>query len=233
MIDYSCHEFNSLFDRGTGTTFEDLNFERCTFNNCAISLTKDVAQRAVVRNVLLKQCTSINCGIGPAIFDDVTVDGLATNDLLILWGPLFKHVTLKGKIGKLKINSAVHHVDRSPEVQSPFDSARAEFYANVDWALDIREASFQEFEVQGVPARLVLRDPATQVVVTRQRALQKGWREKISSNNTFWPYVIDMFLEDDEPDIVLVAPKGKSKKKYSELLDGLDDLRQAGVAEPN
>ncbi len=233
MTVFSSQEFDSLFDRCSGATFEDFKFERCTFNNCAISLTKEVPRRAVVRNVWLEQCTSINCGIGPAIFEDVTVDGLTTNDLLILWGPLFKHVTLKGKIGKIKINTAVHHVDRSPEVQSPFDSAQKSFYGAVDWALDIQEASFQEFDMHGVPASLVRRDPATQVVVTRQRALQEGWRDKISPKNTYWPFVIDMFLEDEEPDIVLVAPKGKPKKKYIELLDGLNDLRQAGVVEPD
>jgi len=233
MTTFSSQEFDSLFDRGTGATFENYVFEGCTFNNCAISLTKDVSKRAIIRNVQLKQCTAINCGIGPAILEDVNVEGLKTNDLLILWGPLFKRVTLSGKIGKLKINTAVHHVDRSADVQSPFDSMRQEFYKSVDWALDIRDAEFQEFDLHGVPANLVHRDPNTQVVVTRSRALQDGWRDKLSLKNSYWPFVIDMFLEDEEPDIVLVAPKGKPKKKYLELLEGLNELKEAGVTEPD
>jgi hypothetical protein len=103
----------------------------------------------------------------------------------------------------------------------------------VDWALDISEALFKEFDMHGVPARLVRRDPATQVIVTREKALQPGWRSKLDPSNTFWPFVIDLFLQDGEPDIVLVAPKGKRKKDYLSLLDGLNDLRQAGVAEPD
>ena len=233
MTIFSSQEFHSLIDRGTGNTFKDFQFESCTFDNCAISLTKDVSKRAVVRNVRMERCTAINCDIGPAVFENVTVDGLTTNDLLILWGPLFKHVTLKGKIGQIKINREVHYVDRSAGVQSPFDKARAQFYMGLDWALDIREARFQEFDMHGVPASLVRRDPDTQVVVTRQKALREGWRRKISQSNTYWPFVIDMFLEDEEPDIVLVAPKGKAKKKYAELLHGLNELRKSGVVEPD
>lgn len=232
MRTFSSQEFRSFFDRGTGATFENLVFEHCTFDNCGLSMTKVLSKRALVRNVCLRQCAAVNCDIGPAVFENVTVDGLSTNDLLILWGPLFRRVTLTGNIGKIKINTAIHHVDRSVEVQAPFDLARKQFYESLDWALDIREAKFQDFDMHGVPASLVRRDPVSQVVVTRQRALQAGWRNRISQHNKHWPFVIDMFLEDDEPDIVLVAPKGESKKKYAELLDGLNELRHAGVVEP-
>ena len=101
----------------------------------------------------------------------------------------------------------------------------------MDWALDISEAQFTDFSMRGVPAELVRRDPATQVVVTREKALRTGWREQLSPTNTLWPFVIDMFLRDDEPDIVLVAPKGKRKPKLASLIEGLNELRCVGVAE--
>ena len=226
----SSETFFKQFDRNSGALFNDVQFESCVFDNCAISLTKDCSLRSTVRNVRLLNCEAKSCGIGPAIFEDVTVDGLKTNDLLILWSPLFRRVTLEGKIGKLKINLAAHHVDRSDATQRPFDDAREAYYSGDEWALDISKAKFQEFDMHGVPARLVRRDPETQVVVSRKNALRDGWREQLSSWNDYWPFVIDMFLEDEEEDIVLVAPKGKPKKKFTESLNGINELCDIGVA---
>lgn len=233
MTTYDAQHFRKLVDRGSGMVFEDLQFTNCTFDNCALSLTKSLELRATVRNVRVVNCVSLNCDIGPTVFEEVTVDGLNTNNLLIFWSPVFRRVTLRGKVGQIKINSIAHFVDRSPSVQRPFDLARAKFYEGVDWALDISGAEFKVFDMHGVPARLVRRDPATQVVVTRERAMQPGWRERLSATNTHWPFVIDMFLQDGEPDIVLVAPKAKRKQDFTRLLDGLVELRQAGVAEPD
>jgi hypothetical protein len=224
--------FSRLFDRNSCAVFADLVFNNCVFDNCALSLTTSPTLRSTVRNVRLKECVSVNCDIGPAVFEDVVVDGLETNDLLILWSPLFKHVTVKGKIGELKVNLRAD-TDWSPVIQEPLALARSAFYKSVDWALDISEAEFKEFDLHGIPARLVRRDPATQVIVTRERAMKEDWRRKLKSSNTYWPFVIDMFLDDGEPDIVLVAPKRKRKKDFAWLLDGLNDLRQVGVAEPD
>lgn len=232
MMQYRSQTFRKLFDRDSGALFTDMVFENCTFDWCGLSLTKEVNLRSTVRNIRLASC-SVNCLVGPAVFEDVTVDGLATSNLLILWCPLFKHVTLKGKIGNIKVNLHVDGMDHSLEMQRPFDLARTQFYETVDWALDISQAQFKEFDLQGVPARLIRRDPATQVVVTREKALRPGWREQLSSSNTLWPFVIDLFLQDGEPDRVLVAPKGKSKRRFTSILEGLNELRQVGVAEPD
>ena len=233
MTIYERTSFTQLFDRDSANLFEDHLFKECVFNNCALSLTKSPQLRSTVRNVRILDCTSLSCDIGPAVFDNVIVAGLRTNDLLIVWGALFKHVTLSGNCGKLKINKAAHFVDRTAEIQEPFATARDSFYRNVDWALDISEARFQEFDMHGVPARLVRRDATSQAVVTREKAIQQDWRSRISRFNTYWPYVIDMFLESGDSDIVLVAPKAKPKQEVMQLVDGLEDLRQAGVAEPN
>lgn len=222
--------FFKLVDRDSGLLYEDVDFEECVFDNCALSLTKDCSLRSTIRNVCLTNCEIINCGIGPAIFEDVMVDGLKTNDLLILWSPLFRRVIMRGKIGQLKINIAAHYVDRNETMQLPFDNARADFYSTNEWALDISEGIFQEFEMHGVPAKLVRRDPDTQVVITRENAIRSNWRDKISSWNHYWPFVIDLFLEDEEEDMVLVAPKGKPKKKFTELLNGINELCEIGVA---
>ncbi len=39
------------------------------------------------------------------------------------------------------------------------------------------------------------------------------------------PFVIGLFLKNNETDIVLVAPRGKSKRKYTgQVLDELNEL---------
>ena len=233
MIEYKNKTFDSLFDRGDKLLLENIRFDECMFVNSAISLTKDISRRSVVRNVDLKNCAANGCDVGSAILENVNIDGLATNDLLIIWGATFNHVKLSGNIGKLKINPYAHHVDRTEATQGPFDAHRIALYNSIDWALDISEARFKEFDVRGIPAKLFRRDPETQVVVTRERALNAGWRESISSTNTLWPFMIDLFLSDGVDDTVLVAPLGAPKKKRDELISGLRELRDLGVAEPD
>ncbi|HVS37286.1 MAG TPA: hypothetical protein VMS17_17120 [Gemmataceae bacterium] len=233
MTTYDGQKFFKLYDRDSGAVFQDVVFNNCVFDNCVLSLTRSPELRSTVRNVQLTNCASVNCGIKCAIFEEVTVDGLKTNDLLILWAPLFKHVILKGKTGQIKINAVASSVNFSSEMQRPFDVARSRFYETVDWALDISEGQFTLLEMRGVPGRLVRRNPATQVLVTREKALLPGWRERLSPENTYWPMVIGSFLQDGEPDIVLVAPKSKRKGNYALYVEGLNELRRLGVAEPD
>ncbi len=104
MIEYRQEKFDSLFDRGDSLSLSGMHFDQCVFSNCALSLTKDFGARSTVRNVVIERCSADGCDIGPADFEDVTVDGLATSDRLIVWGATFNRVTLRGDIGKIKVN---------------------------------------------------------------------------------------------------------------------------------
>lgn len=221
-----------LRDPDNGSTYENYHFNNCTFDNCSISTSRDVMRRATVKNVLLTSCASFNSIIGPTVFEEVTIRNFRVNDLLIMWAPLFKHVTISGKIvGGLKLNINAHFDDRSAELQRPFDEARIAFYNQVDWALDISEAVLSAAELHGVPAKLVRRDPETQAIVLRQKVVEDSWRARISEWNP-WPISIDFFLSYKQPDMVLVARKG-NRKKFRKDLDGLKELRDLGVVEPD
>ncbi len=233
MIEYSQKQIDSFYDRGESLKLEDMRFVGCEFSSCALSLTKDITRRSIARNIEIFNCSANGCDIGPAILEDIQVNGLNTNDLLIIWGALFNRVKLSGTIGKIKINHFVHHVDRTELTQGPFDNYRNNFYNSIDWALDISEARFKGFDMRGIPARLVRRDPETQVVITRERALKSGWQVGLSPSNTLWPFMIDLFISDGDADMVLVAPLGAPKKKRDELIKDLKELRELGVAEPN
>ncbi|MFL5329360.1 MAG: hypothetical protein ACJ8C4_10640 [Gemmataceae bacterium] len=222
------------FDDGEGVVFEDFSFDTCFFDHCGLSLGTKCELRSTLRHVIVRNCTVGHVSVGPAIFEDVLVDGLETHAMLILFGPLFKHVTLRGQIGEVKINESVHHSDRSPETQRPFDLAKAEYYRKVDWALDIREAEFRYFSSRGIPSQLIRRDSMSQVVVKREKAMSPQWKRRLSPNNKHWPIVIDICLEStNDPEFILVAEKRKGKRHFQHQIDCLNELRDLGVAEPN
>jgi hypothetical protein len=52
--------------------------------------------------------------------------------LLIIWAATFHHAKLAGDIGKIKINSWAHFVDRTEATQAPFTSAREALYRSID-----------------------------------------------------------------------------------------------------
>lgn len=223
-------EFARFYDRDSGATFEDVEFRKCRFLSSRISIARSPELRSTVRNVRLIQCEQRGCALQPAIVEDTLVDGFKTNGLFQTWGAVFKHVTLRGIIGRVMMSPFAAPATGTASQQRAFDEANAAYYASVDWALDISEAEFEEGEIQRVPARLIRRDPATQVVVTREGAMRGEWR-RLNLSKTHWDTSIEFMLERGDPDVVLVAPK--RDRKYRDLLDGLKRLRDAGVAEPD
>jgi len=221
-------EFSSFYDDRSGRVFEDLEFRHCTFISSAVSITQDPRLRATIRNVKLVKCEARACSLS-AIVEDVLVDGLNSNHSNVSYASVFKHVTLRGPLGTLRVLALMDY-NPEPAVQQEFDQANAAYYATVDWALDISEAEFTELNLRGVPARLVRRDPATQVVVTREKALAGKWRT-LDLSGTYWPRSLEDMLERNAADVVLAAPK--RGRRYGQFLKGLRILRDAGVAEPD
>jgi hypothetical protein len=66
--------------------------------------------------------------------------------------------------------------------------------------------------------------------VTREKVLQSAWRT-LDLSEIYWPDAIELFLKGNLSSVVLVAPKRVSS--FQKLLDGLEGLRDAGVAEPD
>jgi hypothetical protein len=231
---YEDQEFEGFRDRESGAVFSDLEFRRCTFRGCDISITRDPQLRSTVRNVVLRDCTYARnpAGFSCPIVEDVVVENLRIEDLLQTWGAVFRHVTLRGRIGRLMISTNLRQsYSTSAGAIRAFDEANAAYYSVADWALDLSQAEFSgECDIRGIPARLIRRDPATQIVVTRARAMEGRWRE-LELERTYWAGWIELFLRGRDPDVVLVAPK--RSRRFKELLAGLELLRKAGVAEPD
>src|SRR5262245_2648683 len=107
-------------DLGGGSVFENAVVTDCAFDNCSLSLTPDPKKRSVVRNVRATNCRTFNCVVGPALFEDVAIDGLRTGELLIVSGALFHHVTLKGEVGAVKLVKRPVLPKPDPELERPF-----------------------------------------------------------------------------------------------------------------
>jgi hypothetical protein len=229
MRTFENEEFTAFYDRG-GNVYEDLHFRKCTFVSSSISITEEPANRTTVRNVTLERCRVVGSAVDCAVVEDVLVDGLQTSDLHQAWGALFKHVTLRGKIGRLMVTPLVGPDLRNTPVQAAFDEQREAYYETIDWALDISEAEAVELQLAGIPARLIRRDPETQAVVTRQAALSGEWRELERVQKTVLGLGIQQMLKRGDDDIVLVAER--RARDFKQVLAGIEELRAAGVAEP-
>jgi hypothetical protein len=203
-------------------------FHKCRFVGCSLSNTRKPGRRSTLRDVKFIDCEFQGCDLGTATVEEVVVDRLNTHGHFATWAAVFKHVTLKGKIGPFMLSPAVSAARASTDEQRSFDEANAAFYATVDWALDICEAQFAEADLRGVPGHLIRRDPETQVLIKREKALEGTWR-KLDLSETYWPVAIEFFLNSNMDSIVLAAPRQASSFRL--LLNGLELLRQQGVAE--
>lgn len=217
-------------DRNSSRIYSDLEFRYCRFESCDISITRNPKKRSIIRNMAFYGCETRGCSIYPAIIEDVLVSSLKTHNLLQTWGAVFKHVKLEGNIGRIMISPLITPTLASSKEQLAFELVNNNYYQTVDWALDISEGRFIECDIRRVPAQLIRRDPETQVVVTRAKALLGEWKE-LDLSKTYWRGWIELFLREGDPDVVLVAPK--RHPKFDDWLDGLKKLRDAGVAEPD
>lgn len=225
-------------DWTSGRTFSNKQFVGCHFVGCDFS-SIDIANldnrdlvglRSVARNIQFIGCDFAGCGVGPGIVEECLIDGAKLWNHLQTEGTAFKHVTIRGTVNKLMITPYVDVGGHFTNVQRQFDEANRKYYESVDWALDISEGLFKDCDIRGVPAHLIKRDPETQVVLTREKALQGKWKN-IDLSETHWPILIDIFLEDGYETCVLVAPK--KVRNFKALLEGICKLRDAGIVEPN
>jgi hypothetical protein len=223
--------FDSFDDRDSAATFHDMVFTKCHFESCELSITRTPTLRSTLHNMKLLNCSQRDCAISAAVIEDVVVDGLNTNGQLFqTWGAVFNRTVLQGKIDRLMISSAVLPGVINHEEQRAFDDANNDYYDHVEWALDISKGEFKEICIRGLPGCLIRRDPETQILVTRERALLGDWKN-LNFKEHLLPISLEIFLQRADSSIVLVAPKRHSR--FKRYLDDINLLRLAGVAEPD
>jgi len=228
--------FEHFTDWVSGKVFSDIEFINCSFVGCGFSMIDIVnfddldlvALRSVARNLSFTNCDVRGCYVKPGIVEDVLIDGLKLKNHVQTAGTVFKHVTIKGMIDLLMLTPYVDFSGRFPNVQGSFDEANREYYKNVDWALDISEAQFKDCDIRAIPSRLIRRDPKTQAILTREKALEGKWKD-VDLSGTHWSLSIEWLIEHGYEDKILVAPK--KGRNFKVLLEGLYRLRDAGVVD--
>jgi hypothetical protein len=133
--------------------YGDVRLSGCTLKGCRLVRSDDPGLSLVVRNVVLDRCRMEGCVAQGVYFEDVTVDGLRLSRPHLLSGCVFRHVTLRGKIGPVM---AIPPNPMSP-LRLEFTAGIVEKYKEVDWALDISEAVFSDADFFCVPGDLIRR----------------------------------------------------------------------------
>jgi hypothetical protein len=190
--------------------------------------TEDVQRRPTIRNVRFIDCEEHSCSISDAVIEDLTVDSLKVNDVLLVADCAFKHVTLRGRLGTVKLTVGFSALfKKRPRLQVALDEANVAYYANVDWALDISAAEFEDFDVDGVPLSLIRRDQETQVILPAAVTLAGEWRRVPEFAKVWGPRVDASLKVGLAPEMLLVA--AKRHRDFKADLGGINALRRSGL----
>lgn len=228
MIKFEKRLFERFRDRDSGAVFEGYSFVRCEFDGCLISHSTAIEFRTTIRNCeFIRSVVHQNCSMYTAILEDCVVDGVDTKGAVFVKGAVYKHVVLRGKVGRLVLGGVGFIDDLRADA---FRAANDEFYASVDWAIDVSQCDAFELALHGIPGHLIRRDPATQILVTRERLLRADW-PSIDMGTTGFDSSIELMLRQGRASEVLVAPR--RSKAFAQYLEVQQRLRDAGIAEPD
>lgn len=217
---------------------EDLELRGCTFSMFQHPTQRTLALRPTLRRVAMTRCRFTACELGPIVMEDSVIDTLwlhrGTWGYQQIVGCAFKHVVIRGMVsGLLRLIATPDWspVRRAaPSLVEPWLEENAAYYEGVDWAVDISDAQFASevsLTESGIPARLIRRDPASQVVLTRDGLRATDWEHALRDHSM--RFAVERFLATPLPDAVLVA--SKRHRDYADSLKALSILRDIGAAD--
>jgi len=120
--------------------FAHLELDRVTFTGCVLSVNDDTSLRRGVTDVVARRCRLNGSLVDGLRFDEVTIEDLATGSGFRPSACVFRHATLKGKIGSFVAIGPSD--DLEPRFYREFRESAEAFYQ----ALDISEARFSDSE---------------------------------------------------------------------------------------
>ncbi len=212
-------------------SIENQHFVGVTFDNCTIG-SNDIDNLQKIKDVTFENCYFLFTDFRPCILENVRFKDTKFEDYGILWSPFFNQVTIEGKITSFRINSTGFISFKTPEFQAKLDAFRVDFYQKVKWALDISKAKLSSFDYEDIPARLFVRDPETQFVITKEKFHSLSQLDdSFKQNFSYVTMYLENFLESEATDKVLTVPMARPKKFRQPILEGLQELRRQGLAE--
>jgi hypothetical protein len=218
-----------------GTLVEGLELSGYEIFGGRVRAVGDPARRPVFRNVVLRDSKVRDCLFEGALLDEVTIDGLVVggNAFFRVVACAFRRVVLRGRIDNVTVLPDLDPFPGNP--RALYERANGEHWVELlcdgDWALDISQVSGSLDFRGGIPAGLIRRDPATQVVMTSVQAADGGWREVRGIEDTLLGIQIDMFMTSGYRETVLIVDKESTR--FSEQVEMLRELQRIGAAMPD
>lgn len=225
---------DTISGRAEHAVYEDLEGRNITFDSCVIPRRASKDGPTLLRNVVLQNARHINCDIHTAALQDVLLHDMKREGSapLFLWGCVFKHVQIKGRVAGLKINRSISPVPGVPdEERAAWDQLTIEFYRSVDWALDIADAQFSGgVSFEAIPGDKVRINRETQALVRRSALQGNDWWRTYDFGVTPMKVEIKSFLERSLFESVIVAARTESKYAKQDIA-AINALRLSGLAE--
>ena len=204
---------------GSGRTYSGIELVSDTLTSCLLAQFDDPDFGLTVRDALLRGCTVDRCQVQGVYFEDVTVDGLNAKQIHRLYGCVFNRVVLKGKIGPIMVMPPHGGLgDRERHI-----AGMVEKYREVEWALDISQASFVDADFYCIPGDLIKYDSETQVLLRREKF--EGVR--IGDLPTYAGIWASRFTETPFDSLVAIAPK--RSKSFSKYMHDIEWLHAQGL----
>lgn len=218
-IELAGQAFASMRLIGASKEYNDIRLTDSTLTGCVLAQFSDPGLSLEVRDVVVERCSMDRCSSQSVFFEDVTVDTLGMAQMHRLYGCVFKHVTLRGKIGPLMAMGPHTSLTNRPE----FIAGIVEMYSAVDWALDISEAIFSDADFYYVPGELIRRDESSQFLLHRENFADVDWRD-LPGYAGIWA---SRFDETPFDSVVAIAPRGS--RDLGKYMADAEWLRDQGL----
>jgi len=222
----------TFWHRGDPLSLSHVSARDCRFNQCSV---RGISRGwNVFSNIHLEDVSHWNCQATGAIFEDISVRNLKRTGSapLFLNASVFRHVTLVGNIGGLKINRSELETLVSEEDRRWRDEEVKAFYSETDWALDISLAKFPNGATfEALPGDKIVRNRQTQVLV-RRVALEKTDWKALDYRQSAIDIAIGWFEKGSLFDTVVIVPRSSSQYRQVDAAV-IEMLRREGVAEPD
>ncbi|GAA2517269.1 hypothetical protein Ahu01nite_084340 [Winogradskya humida] len=133
-------------------------------------------------------------------------------------------MTLRGRIGQLILGGPARSLPS--EMFEAFSQALLEFYRDVDWALDISDATFADATIRAVPGELIRRDVGRHFLIRREN------RDAVLSMPDA-PGLAKAYFRDFDltPFDTMIAVAAQGSKNFEKQLADLQWLRERDLAE--
>jgi len=208
---------------GPGGRLADVVFDRCKLETPWLYTRASVFVEA--ERLVFDHCRVRGRGLSKVICRDVRIEGGFKSDPLIrVTNSMFDRVTFVGDFGGWFFCWLPDHLTAD-------ELARYErFYAEVPFAIDVRRARFKDITLRGIPGHLVLRDPATSILV-RRATLERDASWQDAKELGIWPDLFRLFLKGSPGLASQVFVANVLSKRGDKDLAVFERLRKEGWAE--